>query len=70
MFFTGLIILIWALLAFGITPDMYGWLMLVGASWVAGYLDCRFFKKSDTDSQRTLPPETNIESDKDLFQVD
>ena len=68
MFFALLILIIWAILALGMTPDTFGWLMIVGAGWVFGYLDCRFFKKSDTDTSRTLPDEDTPETDADLFQ--
>lgn len=68
MFFAILIFIIWAILSLGMTPDTFGWLMIVGAGWVFGYLDSRFHKKSDTDIERTLPDEDLPETDDDLFQ--
>jgi hypothetical protein len=45
------------------SPDTYGWMFIVGLSWLAGFLDCRLFAKSDQDRQRVLPPDANEPSD-------
>lgn len=57
MFLMALCILIGVLLTTGHTPDAAGWMMLVGGAWLAGYLDCRFFARSDQDTDRVLPPD-------------
>lgn len=57
MFFFLVCILIAVLMLSGRTPDAYGWMMLVGVGWLAGYLDCRRFAKSDQDTDRVMPPD-------------
>ncbi len=63
MFFVLLCIGIVALLGTKHPPDTYGWMFIVGLSWLAGFLDCRLFAKSDQDRQRVLPPDANEPSD-------
>ncbi|HEY9746380.1 MAG TPA: hypothetical protein V6C99_09200 [Oculatellaceae cyanobacterium] len=57
MFFFLVCFLIAFLLLTGHAPDQYGWMMLIGVSWLAGYLDCRKFAKSDRERDRVLPPD-------------
>lgn len=57
MFFFMVCTLITVLLLTGHTPDQYGWMMLTGISWLAGYLDCRKFANSDRDQDRVMPPD-------------
>ena len=57
MFFILLLGIIFAFYATGHKPDEIGWMMLVGTAWLAGYLDCRFFKRLDRDTDRTMPPD-------------
>jgi hypothetical protein len=57
MFFFLLCLIMVALMGTGHTPDLYGWVMLVGLGWMAGYLDCRKFARSDQDRDRVLPPD-------------
>lgn len=59
MFFVVLIALVSALLLTNHPPDQAGWMMLVGAGWLAGYLDCRRFARSDGDSDRVMPPDVH-----------
>jgi len=47
MYFAIVCLLVFALLATGVKPDDYGWMMLVGTGWVAGYLDARKFSTAD-----------------------
>lgn len=68
MFFAMLILLIWALLATGAAFDKFGWLMLVGTAWVAGYLDCRMFRRFDKDPDRVMPPGDGDEADSSAFR--
>ena len=55
MFFVLVCIIVVSLLANKITPDTSGWMMIVGAAWMAGFLDCRLFARSDKDAARVLP---------------
>jgi hypothetical protein len=57
MFFFLVCIFITVLLSTGHPPDQYGWMMLIGLSWLAGYLDCRRFAKSDREKGRVTLPE-------------
>ncbi len=70
MFFALVCIIMVALLGTGHTPDLYGWVMLVGLSWLAGYLDCRKFSKSDQERQRVMPPDIHepFDDDKTAFE--
>jgi hypothetical protein len=63
MFFVLLCLIIVILLGTGRSPDQYGWMMLTGLGWLAGYLDCRRFAKSDQDKSRVLPPDMNEPAD-------
>lgn len=63
MFFVLLCLIIVALLGTGYPPDQSGWMMLLGLGWLAGFLDCRLFAKSDQDKTRVLPPDVNEPSD-------
>jgi hypothetical protein len=72
MFFALICLLMTVLLATGHTPDMYGWIMLVGLSWLAGYLDCRKFSRSDQEKDRVMPPDArhaaDIPDDNSIFE--
>lgn len=72
MFFALVFILIIALMSTGHSPDQYGWVMLVGLSWLAGYLDCRKFSRSDQDKDLVMPPDVRnqpeIPDDPSLFE--
>lgn len=57
MFFAALCILTVVLMANHVAIDTYGWLMLMGTGWFAGYMDCRLFQHWDQDKARTLPPD-------------
>lgn len=57
MCFALLCLLLVGLLLTGHYPDQYGWMMLIGLAWMAGYLDCRRFQRSDQDRARVLPPD-------------
>ena len=57
MFFALVCLLITAIMGTGHTPDQYGWMMLIGLSWLAGYLDCRKFSRSDQEKDRVMPPD-------------
>lgn len=57
MFFAVLCILLGSLLLTNHPPDQYGWMMLLGTAWLAGYLDCRRFSRSDQESDRVMPPD-------------
>jgi hypothetical protein len=57
MFFALLCLLISGLLLTSHTPDQYGWMMLIGVGWLAGYLDCRRFSRSDREKDRVMPPD-------------
>ncbi len=63
MFFLLLIALIALLMLTGNTPDAYGWMMLLGVGWLAGYLDCRRFLSSDRDKDRVMPPDASDPAD-------
>ncbi len=65
MFFVLLCLIVATLLLTGHSPDSYGWMMLLGAGWVTGYLDCRTFAKSDQDSDRVMPPDIHEPLDND-----
>jgi hypothetical protein len=67
MFFTILCLLLWALFAFKSPFDQFGWLMIVGFAWVCGYLDCRFFSKTDQDKDRVMPPGDDRGEDASIF---
>jgi len=72
MFFALICLLITVLLATGHAPDQYGWMMLIGLSWLAGYLDCRKFSRSDQEKVLVMPPDVrqtpDIPDDKTLFE--
>ncbi|MGE0199907.1 MAG: hypothetical protein AB7P76_02935 [Candidatus Melainabacteria bacterium] len=69
MFFAALCLLLYLLIANKVQPDMFGWLMLVGTGWFAGYLDGRVLQRSDKDPDRVLPPDvTEDSSDRSTFQ--
>jgi hypothetical protein len=63
MFFFLVILLVAAFLGTGHPPDQYGWMMLMGVAWLAGYLDCRRFSKSDQERDRVMPPDIHEPSD-------
>lgn len=63
MFFALICLILVALMGTGHTPDLYGWVMLMGLAWLAGYLDCRKFAKSDQDKKRVLPPDMDYPTD-------
>jgi hypothetical protein len=63
MFLLLLILIVAGLLATGHAPDQYGWMMLLSLGWVGGYLDCRFFARSDRDKDRVMPPDIHEPSD-------
>lgn len=63
MFFVLLCLVVAAFLGTGHPPDQYGWMMLLGFGWLAGFLDCRIFARSDQDKQRVLPPDAHEPSD-------
>lgn len=68
MFFV-LLLIIAAFLGTGHPPDQYGWMLLTGLGWFAGFLDCRIFAKSDRDKGRVLPPDANEPSnDQAIFK--
>ena len=70
MFFILLCLLLWALFALRSPFDTFGWLMIVGYAWVAGYLDCRMMAKSDQDRAYTMPRDASPDddgSDNELF---
>lgn len=56
MFFAGIIILLWALFAFGAVLDNDHWLWLVGFAYIGGFLDARIFRKLDFDKDHAMPP--------------
>lgn len=68
MFFALLCLLVGGLLLTNHPPDAYGWMMLVGAGWVAGYLDCRMFARSDQESDRVMPPDIHEPDDSTTYQ--
>jgi hypothetical protein len=69
MFFVLLCLIIFALLITGNSPDQSGWMMLLGLGWLAGFLDCRMFAKSDQDKSRVLPPDVDEPSnDQAIFK--
>jgi hypothetical protein len=70
MFFFLVCVLVAVLLLTGHPPDQYGWMMLIGLSWLAGYLDCRKFAKSDQEQERVMPPDAHepILSDRQIFK--
>ncbi|WP_373533112.1 hypothetical protein [Vampirovibrio sp.] len=69
MFFVLLCLIIAALLMTGNSPDPSGWMMLLGLGWLAGFLDCRMFAKSDQDKSRVLPPDVDEPSnDQAIFK--
>lgn len=71
MFFVLLCLLLVVLLANGVAIDQFGWLMLIGTGWIAGYLDCRKFARSDQDPDRVMPPDARADAEPDdhsLFQ--
>ncbi|MDH4378359.1 MAG: hypothetical protein QE263_00425 [Vampirovibrionales bacterium] len=51
MFFTLLCLGLWALVAFKVPTDLFGWLMLVGAGWVFGFLDGRRATQNHSDAE-------------------
>lgn len=59
MFFALLCLLITVLLLTKHAPDAYGWMMLLGVAWLAGYLDCRRFSRSDQEKDRVMPPDVS-----------
>lgn len=63
MFFALICLILLGFLGTGHTPDQYGWIMLIGLAWLAGYLDCRKFSKSDQDRKRVLPPDMDSPTD-------
>lgn len=71
MFFFLVCAFIAVLLLTGHPPDQYGWMMLIGVSWLAGYLDCRRFARSDRDKDRVMPPDAHepFPSDKQMFET-
>lgn len=69
MFFALLCLLLIILLLTGHAPDQYGWMMLIGLAWLAGYLDCRRFHRSDQDRARVMPPDADgIPDDSQIFR--
>lgn len=69
MFFAALCLLMILLLANGVKPDVYGWVMLVGTGWFSGYMDGRIFRRSDNDTDRVVPPDISDDGrDADTFQ--
>lgn len=62
MFFV-LLLIITVLIGTGNSPDQYGWMLLTGLGWFAGFIDCRIFAKSDRDKSRVMPPDANEPSD-------
>ncbi len=72
MFFAVICLLIIALMGTGHSPDQYGWMMLIGLSWMAGYLDCRKFARSDQEKVRVIPADMRqdpaIPDDQSLFE--
>jgi hypothetical protein len=61
MLFLSMCVLLWALFALKTPFDQYGWLMIVGLTYVAGFLDSRLFARFDQDKARTLPPDAGPE---------
>jgi hypothetical protein len=68
MFFVLLCILLWALFAFNAPFDRFGWLMLVAAAWMAGFLDARFFAKREGNRELSLPPDVLREQQAGEFE--
>jgi hypothetical protein len=72
MFFALVCLLITVLMATGHSPDQYGWMMLIGLTWLAGYLDCRKFARSDQEKDRVMPADLRqdktIPDDSALFE--
>jgi hypothetical protein len=72
MFFAILCLIIVAFIGTGHTPDQYGWMMFIGLSWMAGYLDCRKFARSDQEKNRVMPLDLReapeIPDDASLFE--
>lgn len=64
MYFAIVCLLVFILLATGAKIDEYGWMMLVGTGWVAGFLDAR--KSSGSDKPR-LPSGPEDFKDADTF---
>jgi hypothetical protein len=59
MWFALLCISIFCLIVYKVPMDQYSWSMFVGLGWLAGYMDCRLFSRSDQDTQRvSLPTDT------------
>ncbi|MDX2084945.1 MAG: hypothetical protein SFZ03_06095 [Candidatus Melainabacteria bacterium] len=56
IWFVLLCLLLWALFAFQAPFDRFGWLMIVGAAYMAGFLDARRTLKADADTERVTPP--------------
>jgi hypothetical protein len=70
MFFALLCLLLWALFAFDVAFDNFGWLMLVATGWFAGFMDARLFAKRDQTKEGVVPPgdPTDTGSDETLFR--
>lgn len=68
MFFALLCLLVGGLLLSRNTPDHYGWMMLVGVGWLAGYLDCRMYARSDQEKDRVMPPDMQEPDDSTTYQ--
>ena len=65
----GTLVLVWILMASGIPFDKFGWMLLLGLSWFAGYMDSHFVHRKKSNADKTMPPgEDNVTSDKDLFR--
>jgi hypothetical protein len=68
MAFLVLCIGLWALIAFKIPVDTYGWLMLVSTGWFLGFVDAQFFRAWDLKHRRLLNADTLNEPDGPLFK--
>jgi hypothetical protein len=72
MWLLALCIALWLLFAQNIQLDRFSWLMVVAAGWFCGFMDARFFARSDQHDACQLPDKENDgpNNDKALFEAD
>lgn len=72
----AVVVLIGVLIASGLPPDQYVWMLLVALAWFAGFMDSHFIhkKKSKADKNPDAAPlpesdkDDSATSDKELFK--
>ena len=65
MLFIILMLLLWALMAFQVSIDRFGWLWLVGFAWFFGFLDSRMMLRWDKQESR-LPRDMDPDNPQDM----